>query len=626
MPEKSDASPGVNAAVKVSAAGDGKVAPRGYHDEFVLHVQAGATMLVTSTRESQAIIIANEVCAETLKMRHITWDRLAGFGLLPPPPSDDGDSPARSSALAKLWADYREQLKQLHAACKVAAPTEFNMMPPEPDKQSPSLKNFSVAFRTVLALENWNDTLFSFCEPHFEINHAGDPTGRALIQQAFRGNLFHKVRHAIHLLLPGGVDIHPEVAGCFVPVDFMLPTLDELRARTVPLAALPFSLAYPEWAQPDADLTDAMARACLGLDRRSAEHGVSLAVRSCSGFNEAALAAIQRHKCKQIRTNGILTFLEPDKSLYSDLAGLDRLFADLRRMAHGYTVTAERHNLDVPSGVALTGVSGGGKTAAAKAAGGIFQEATGQGWPVVLIDLGAVMAGTVGKSEENLRNVFAVLRTLNGCVAIFDEWEKISAGSAAGTVGGDGGLTRRLFGSILTWLEEKGKTGERTFVVATMNDTQGIPPEFFARFVGRYFFDLPTAEAVAQIIQIHFNKRLLRLGKSFDDLSWSADDLKEATAACSQFSGREIEQVVVASRNRAQEAGREWALPLLKDFIDEAVEARPTSLHIASANDLESMRARLKPNSRPVYALPPKAVTMAKVPATAKVTNRIRKD
>ena len=70
-----------------------------------------------------------------------------------------------------------------------------------------------------------------------------------------------------------------------------------------------------------------------------------------------------------------------------------------------------------------------------------------------------------------------------------DELEK----AFASTGDTDGGLSRRMLGSFLTWLQERRAP---VFVAATANDLSGVPPELLrkGRFDEIFFVDLPDRQ------------------------------------------------------------------------------------------------------------------------------------
>lgn len=138
---------------------------------------------------------------------------------------------------------------------------------------------------------------------------------------------------------------------------------------------------------------------------------------------------------------------------------------------------------------------------------------------------------SVGHPIKSWRNE---LRTeaISPCVLWVDELEKAFAG-----MGGDGGheVTTRLFGTFLTWMQEKTSAA---FVVATANDITKLPPELLrkGRFDEIFFVGLPKAEERSKIFEIHISKRRKQ------DLS--NIKVAELVAKTDGYSGADIEGVV----------------------------------------------------------------------------------
>ena len=94
----------------------------------------------------------------------------------------------------------------------------------------------------------------------------------------------------------------------------------------------------------------------------------------------------------------------------------------------------------------------------------------------------------IGESEERTRRALHLAETIAPCVLWIDEMEKALAHG-----GLDSGTSTRVFGTILTWMQEKNAP---VFVVATANDISSLPPELLrkGRFDEIFFLDLPTLE------------------------------------------------------------------------------------------------------------------------------------
>ena len=122
------------------------------------------------------------------------------------------------------------------------------------------------------------------------------------------------------------------------------------------------------------------------------------------------------------------------------------------------------------------------------------------------------------------------------CILWIDEIEKMFP-SAALTSEADGGLSMRIFGAFLTWMQEKKAP---VFIVATSNDISSLPPEFLrkGRFDEIFFVDLPGAEERKTIFNIHLVRHKQDPSKF---------DLLKLAAASEGFSGAEIEQAVSSS-------------------------------------------------------------------------------
>ena len=116
--------------------------------------------------------------------------------------------------------------------------------------------------------------------------------------------------------------------------------------------------------------------------------------------------------------------------------------------------------------------------------------------------MGTLMGKYVGESEGNMRRAIKITEASSPCVLWIDELEKAFAG-----IGGGGSeVTIRLFGSFLTWMQEKDSLA---FVVATANKIDSLPPELLrkGRFDETFYVDLPKLIERKKIMEIHIRKR-----------------------------------------------------------------------------------------------------------------------
>lgn len=183
-----------------------------------------------------------------------------------------------------------------------------------------------------------------------------------------------------------------------------------------------------------------------------------------------------------IKDGGLLEYYPLEDNRY-ELGGFANLKSWLERAKVGFTAKAKALNLTPPRGIMLVGMPGCGKSLAAKTIAREWQ------LPLLKLDAGRLFDKFVGESEKNFRKAIEMAESLSPIVLWIDEIEKaMVAGGGSGEA--DAGLSRRLFGAFLTWLQEK---KQEVFVVATANNLTGLPPELLrkGRFDEIFFVDLP---------------------------------------------------------------------------------------------------------------------------------------
>ena len=246
-------------------------------------------------------------------------------------------------------------------------------------------------------------------------------------------------------------------------------------------------------------------------------------VKNAGTLNERGIDMITQEKKSIIRESGALEFYSPQETI-ADVGGLEVLKSWLRSREKAFTKDARDYGLPPPKGIALIGIPGTGKSLTAKMIAGLWQ------MPLVRLDVGALFGGLVGQSEENTRRALHLVETIAPCLLWIDEMEKAFA-----TGGGDGGTSTRVFGSILSWMQEK---KQPVFVVGTANNIAALPPEFLrrGRFDEIFFLDLPSATERREIFKVHIEKRKRPC------LAYDIDELAKVSEG---YVGAEIEQGVI---------------------------------------------------------------------------------
>ena len=242
-----------------------------------------------------------------------------------------------------------------------------------------------------------------------------------------------------------------------------------------------------------------------------------------------ALSTIKTYKEKVFDKEGLLEFcLTEDKN---NIAGFDNLKRWLVERKDSFSLQVTT-SLPFPKGLLLMGVQGCGKSLAIKV---IARELN---LPLYRLDLARLYSKYIGETEKNLRTALMIAEKLCPVCLWIDEIEKGFAASGGDI---DGGVSQRILGTFLTWMQERKSD---CFIAATANDIYRLPPEFLrkGRFDEIFFVDLPDAESRERLLKIHLEKR----GLKPEDF-----DLRQIVDVTVGFSGAEIEQAIIAALYRA---------------------------------------------------------------------------
>lgn len=316
-------------------------------------------------------------------------------------------------------------------------------------------------------------------------------------------------------------------------VDFDLPTLEEIKN------VLNEMIELNDGSGVNISLTEEekeiLCKGAQGLTLQEAENAFARAMVSKGQLTIDELDVIMDEKCQVIKKSGILEFIKSDMSM-NDVGGLENLKKWLKKRNNSWLGKAQKdYNLPSPKGVLITGVPGCGKSLTAKAMSAMWK------LPLLRLDVGKIFSGLVGSSEENMRKAIKTAEAVAPSILWIDEIEK-----GFGGVGkeNDGGTSTRVFGTFLTWLNEKQKP---VFVIATANNIHALPSEMLrkGRFDEIFFVDLPVMNERKAIFKLHLEKRLKdSVSKNFK----ITDDLLNKLATKTEgFVGAEIEQTVISA-------------------------------------------------------------------------------
>ena len=337
---------------------------------------------------------------------------------------------------------------------------------------------------------------------------------------------------------------------------FALPSAEELSA----LAKGVVDSLRRDHKQLRVDITDAdfakLVDRLRGMTIFEAEKVVtSAALRDLSLTKEDVEFVIEIKK-QLLARDGVLEFIASADRL-DDVVGFPALKTWLAKRRRAFTAEARAFGIQSPKGLLLLGVQGCGKTLVART---IAQD---WGLPLLKMEPGKLYDKFIGESEKNFEKALATAERMAPCVLMIDELEKGFASVSSGE--SDAGLSRRIFGRLLGWLQDRTAP---VFVVATSNDIDQLPPEMVrkGRFDEIFFIDLPRPEERQQIFAVHLRKRARDPAKF---------DLAALAAASEGFSGAEIEQAVVSGLYTAFSTDAELAT---EHVVEELKATRPLSV------------------------------------------------
>lgn len=307
------------------------------------------------------------------------------------------------------------------------------------------------------------------------------------------------------------------------------------------------------------DLCEEMSLAFKGLTEFEIRCILQLAMATNGELTHNDLKFVFTQKKQMIKKSGILEMIELKESV-NDIGGLENLKAWLERkkIVFKNIPKAKEYGVDMPKGMLIAGVPGCGKSLTAKVTAQLFEV------PLLRLDMGKILGKYVGESEENMRKAIKLAEAISPCVLWIDELEKAFSGMGGNSEGNE--VTTRLFGTFLTWMQEKKSP---VFVIATANNITSLPPELLrkGRFDEIFYVGLPNDEERKKIFEIHINKRRPQ--------DYKAIDVVSLVAKTKDYSGADIEGVV---KDGVENSFADGNGSLTTEYIMKAIEnTRPLS-------------------------------------------------
>ena len=373
------------------------------------------------------------------------------------------------------------------------------------------------------------ETFIILKDIHNELNN---PKIISLIKRIAEDNIYNENYHATVFIISEIIVIPKELENYITVFDIPLPVSSEIiEIINEFIEDLEITV--------EQDVINDIALTFKGLNEFQIKQILNLAYQDGGYIDKEDKLLILKEKEQLVKKSSMLEIVNFKESI-DDIGGLENLKEWLERKAKIFANMdkAIKFGVDIPKGIMIIGMPGCGKSLTAKATASLFEI------PLVRLDVGRLLGKYVGESEENMRKALKLSEAISPCVLWIDEIEKAFAG-----IGSDdgSGVTTRLFGQFLTWLQEKENT---VFIVATANDISKMPPEFLrkGRFDELFFVDLPNGEERKKIFDIHLKKRK-KWNKFIDSIAL----IKETKG----FNGADIEAVVKDTIELAFIEGRE---------------------------------------------------------------------
>jgi AAA+ superfamily predicted ATPase len=383
---------------------------------------------------------------------------------------------------------------------------------------------------------------------------------------------FSKSRSII-ILTGSEFQLPPDFEHLVLPFELRFPTEAEV-GQILKSVIASLKRQFPLKVDLDQKALNHLLASLKGLSRNQVRQLVTQSLISEKALNQKVLQKVIENKIRLIRDGGLLEFFPVGEDEYQ-LGGFRELKLWLERSKMGFTEQAKALNLSPPKGMLLVGVPGCGKSLSARVVSQLWN------LPLLKLDAGSLYNKYMGETEKNFREATKTAEAMSPCILWIDEIEKAFGSSDSG----DGGVSQRLLGSFLSWMQEK---KDSVFLLATANQIDKLPPELMrkGRFDEIFYVDLPTEEERQEIFQIHLQRRKQDLPSL---------NLKALATEAAGFSGAEIEQAVVAALYESLHSGSPLTMELLRREMQ-----RTQPLSVSRAEEIGRLRSYIQGRFRPV--------------------------
>jgi ATPase family associated with various cellular activities (AAA) len=390
-----------------------------------------------------------------------------------------------------------------------------------------------------------------------------------------------KQSHKRVVLLGSDIRLDADFSGLVYDAHNLLPELAEIQEAVnlcIDDVSQEFKMIGGKFkVQLDGEAREAIFTACRGLSIEEALNALRIDMRSRRRVDAATAAAVTLFKIEKLEKLNIRFSPAPDVVP----GGVQEFKAWVQQRKRLFNVVVSKQptklKLPTPRGCLIVGPSGTGKSLLAKTLGNCWNI------PILQVDIGSFYSSLVGETEANFRRFTRMVDHIGPCVVLLDEVEKALAG--VGGQSNDSGVSQRLFGSLLTWMNDKTSP---CFVVATANNIEALPPEFKrkGRFDEIWFVDTPNNAERREILTVHLSRHSVEM---------SDRHLTKLVQLTEEFVGAELGQVTNEAAIIAAELGLD---EIHLDHMERAI-AQTVPLARSQAETLAKLRQWAETAARP---------------------------
>ena len=272
---------------------------------------------------------------------------------------------------------------------------------------------------------------------------------------------------------------------------------------------------------------------------------------------------IKTKRIEIIKKSSVLDYKEP-KITMKDWAGNKYFKEWYNETKYAFEPEARQYGVPMPKGYLALGVPGMFKSAGAEAI------AHDLNLPLISLNMSKLLSKFVGESERNIEQAINLLQQMAPCVLLIDEVEK-NLGGYASSNASDSGTLARVFGKILNLLNDN---DNGIYTVMTSNNVKDLPPELTraGRLDATWLMCLPTEEERVEIFKLHLEKRGHKIPKA---------TLKKRAKETKNYTGAEIEQIVISAIRKAYVKMRQSNKKEYKITFDELLDAKNNVIPVA---------------------------------------------